>query len=109
MSTRTDLLKLLSENTGIYLSGQKIGEELKVSRNAIWKAMQQLREEGYNIESKPSTGYRLKSKTNMLTVDAVAGDLAFPCDLQIFDTVDSTNNVAKELPLKDKPMMVIAN
>ena len=40
MSTRTDLLKLLSENTGIYLSGQKIGEELKVSRNAIWKAMQ---------------------------------------------------------------------
>lgn len=109
MSTRTDLLKLLSENTGIYLSGQKIGEELKVSRNAIWKAMQQLREEGYNIESKPSTGYRLKSKTNMLTVDAVAGDLRFPCDLQIFDTVDSTNNVAKELPLKDKPMMVIAN
>ena len=68
-----------------------------------------MREEGYNIESKPSTGYRLKSKTNMLTVDAVAGDLAFPCDLQIFDTVDSTNNVAKELPLKDKPMMVIAN
>lgn len=109
MSTRTDLLKLLSENTGIYLSGQKIGEELEVSRNAIWKAMQQLRNEGYNIESKPSTGYRLKTKTNMLTVDAVTGDLRFPCDLQIFDTVDSTNNVAKEIPLKDKPVTVIAN
>ena len=55
MSTRTDLLKLLSENTGVYLSGQKIGEELQVSRNAVWKAMQQLKNEGYHIESKPST------------------------------------------------------
>lgn len=109
MSTRTDLLKLLSENTGTYLSGQKIGDELKVSRNAIWKAMQQLRNEGYHIESKPSTGYRLKSKSNMLTPDAITGDLRFPCDLRIYDTVDSTNNVAKELTICDKPILVISN
>lgn len=109
MSTRTELLKLLSENTGTYLSGQKIGHELKVSRNAIWKAMQQLRNEGYHIESKPSTGYRLRSKSNMLTPDAVTGDLRFPCDLRIYDTVDSTNNVAKELVIGDKPIMVISN
>lgn len=109
MSTRTDLLKLLSENTGIYLSGQKIGEELNVSRNAIWKAMQQLKNEGYNIESKPSVGYKLKSKSNMLTFDAVSGHLRFPCELQIFDTVDSTNNVAKEISVSDKPVMVLAN
>lgn len=109
MSTRTDLLKLLSENTGIYLSGQKIGEELQVSRNAIWKAMQQLRAEGYHIESKPSVGYRLKSKSNMLTEDAIKGDLRYPCQLKIFDTVDSTNNVAKELPVTDTPIMVLTN
>lgn len=42
MSTRTELLKLLMENTGVYLSGQKIGDALQVSRNAVWKAMQQL-------------------------------------------------------------------
>ncbi len=109
MSTRTDLLKLLSENTGAYLSGQKIGEELQVSRNAVWKAMQQLKSEGYHIESKPSTGYRLRSKSNMLTADAVSGYLRYPCDLQVFDAVDSTNNAAKEVSIGDKPVMVIAN
>ncbi len=109
MSTRTDLLRLLSENTGTYLSGQKIGEQLQVSRNAVWKAMQQLKNEGYHIESKPSTGYRLRSKSNMLTADAITGLLRYPCDLQVFDTVDSTNNVAKEVPIADKPVMIIAN
>ncbi|MGC2873402.1 biotin--[acetyl-CoA-carboxylase] ligase [Ihubacter sp. mB4P-1] len=109
MSTRTDLLKLLSENTGVYLSGQKIGEELQVSRNAVWKAMQQLKNEGYHIESKPSTGYRLRSKSNIITEDAIAGSLRFPCDIHILDTVSSTNNVAKEISLTDKPALIIAN
>lgn len=109
MSTKTELLKLLSENTGIFLSGQKIGETLQVSRNAIWKAMKQLRDEGYHIESKPSVGYRLKNKSNILTSASVTGDLRHPCDLRVFDTVDSTNNVAKEIPVGNKPVMVIAN
>lgn len=109
MSTRTELLKLLMENTGIYLSGQKIGDTLQVSRNAVWKAMQQLRSEGYHIESKPSIGYRLKTKSNILTEASVSGSLRFPCDLKVFDTVDSTNNIAKELPAGDLPVMIIAN
>lgn len=109
MSTRTELLKLLSENTGVYLSGQKIGETLQLSRNAVWKAMQQLREEGYHIESKPSIGYRLKTKSNILTEASVTGSLQYPCDLQVFDVVDSTNNVAKEVSIGSKPVMVIAN
>lgn len=109
MSTRTELLKLLMENTGVYLSGQKIGDTLQVSRNAVWKAMQQLRSEGYHIESKPSIGYRLKTKSNILTEASVSGSLRFPCDLKVFDTVDSTNNIAKELPAGDLPVMIIAN
>lgn len=109
MSTRTELLKLLMEHTGVYLSGQKIGDTLQVSRNAVWKAMQQLRSEGYHIESKPSIGYRLKTKSNILTEASVSGSLRYPCDLKVFDTVDSTNNMAKELPAGDLPVMIIAN
>lgn len=109
MSTRTELLKLLMENTGIYLSGQKIGDALQVSRNAVWKAMQQLRSEGYHIESKPSIGYRLKTKSNILTEASVSGSLRFPCELKVFDTVDSTNNIAKELSPDKLPVMIIAN
>lgn len=110
MSTRTDLLRLLSDHIGTYVSGQKIGEELQVSRNAIWKAMNQLRSEGYEIDSKPSVGYMLKSKENLLTFDAIAGDFRYPCDLKVFDEVDSTNNVAKnaEVDLL-KPLMVVSD
>lgn len=110
MSTRTELLALLSENIGTYVSGQKIGEELQVSRNAIWKAMNQLRSEGYEIESKPSVGYMLKSKENLLTFDAITGDLRYPCEVKVFDVIDSTNNVAKETEVDlFKPLMVVAD
>lgn len=109
MSTRTDLLKLLSDNIGTYVSGQKIGDELKVSRNAIWKAMNQLRSEGYEIESKPSVGYMLKSKENLLTYDSIAGDLRYPCQLEVFDVIDSTNNLAKEMEVGLKPLMIVAD
>ena len=109
MSTRTQLLKLLSENTGVFLSGQKIGEELKVSRNAVWKAMQQLREEGYHIESRARVGYRLKTKSNLLTEASVSGNLRYPCNLQVFDTVTSTNDIAKEIPAAHMPALIIAN
>lgn len=109
MSTKSNLLKLLMENQGRYLSGQKIGEELAVSRNAIWKAMNQLKEEGYQIESKASTGYRLKNKSNMLSDAGISGDLKFPCDLHVFDTIDSTNNFAKTLTIGNKPAFIVAN
>lgn len=109
MSTKTELLKLLGENPGVFLSGQKIGDTLNVSRNAVWKAIQQLRTEGYEIESKPSVGHRLKTRDNILTKTAVCESLRHPCDLHLFDTVDSTNNVAKTLPMGSSPLMVIAD
>lgn len=110
MSTRTKLLALLRENIGEYVSGQKIGEELQVSRNAIWKAMNQLRSEGYEIESKASVGYRLKTKENLLTFDSIAGDLRYPCDLRVFEEIDSTNNYAKDVEVGlFKPLMVVSD
>ncbi|MGF6376304.1 BirA family biotin operon repressor/biotin-[acetyl-CoA-carboxylase] ligase [Clostridiales Family XIII bacterium PM5-7] len=109
MSTKSDLLKLLQLHTGAFLSGQKIGEELHVSRNAIWKAIEQLKVEGYSIESKTRMGYRLKSNSNMLSTAGISGHLRVPCDLQIYDTVDSTNNVAKTLVPRSKPTVILAN
>ena len=79
MSTRTALLKLLSDNKGSFVSGQQIGEQLNVSRNAIWKAVAQLKNDGYDIESKSSAGYCLKGGDNLLTLDAVMADVHVPC------------------------------
>lgn len=109
MSTKTELLKLLEENTGRYLSGQKIGDALHVSRNAVWKSIQQLRAEGYAIESKSGVGHRLKNRDNILTKTAICESLRYPCDLHIFDTVDSTNNIVKTISSGENPLLVIAD
>ena len=45
--------------SGEYCSGQQICNELGVSRTAVWKVMNQLKEEGYQIEAISNKGYRL--------------------------------------------------
>lgn len=50
-----DILKKSSD----YVSGEKLGEQLSVSRAAVWKEIQKLRKEGYEIEAVSNKGYRL--------------------------------------------------
>ena len=47
--TKEDVLKLLQG--GGYVSGQRMSEQLGLSRAAIWKAIDRLRAEGYTIDS----------------------------------------------------------
>lgn len=109
MSTRSELLQLLGENRHRYMSGQAIGDSLNVSRNAIWKAIEQLRVDGYDIESRPRVGYRLHGGDNMLTVDAVKGHLTRDCRLEVFDSIASTNSYAMGQTLEERPLLIIAN
>jgi len=109
MSTKNDLFKLLSEHQGDYVSGQYAGDTLNVSRNAIWKAVTQLRDEGYNIESSPKVGYRLAGSGNMLTEEAIWADLHRDCDLKVFSEIDSTNNYAMQAEIGSKPLLVVAD
>lgn len=60
-STRSRLIKLLSENKMSYISGQALSEQLGISRNAIWKHMKDLESDGYHIDAKRSQGYRIVS------------------------------------------------
>ena len=45
---KTKLLTLLREAEG-YISGQELCERFGVSRTAVWKAVNQLKEAGYEI------------------------------------------------------------
>ena len=47
---KTELLKILRESDG-YVSGQQLCERFHVSRTAVWKVIQQLKEEGYEVEA----------------------------------------------------------
>ena len=54
-----------------YVSGEKIGEELNLSRTSIWKAIQRLQQEGLMIDSIKNRGYKL-----------IQGDLILPDVIQ---------------------------
>ena len=55
---KTEILRML-KSTGDYLSGQQLCEMLGVSRTAVWKAVGELKEEGYVIEAVRNRGYPL--------------------------------------------------
>lgn len=94
---KDDVLSLLSSACAP-LSGQAMSQTLGVSRAAVWKAMEALRAEGYEIGSRPGLGYRLLSAPDLLS----PGELARPGQgvgnrVICLDVTDSTNNECKRL------------
>ena len=57
---KAEILRLLRETDG-YVSGQELCNQFGVSRTAVWKAINQLKEAGYEIEAVQNKGYRLVS------------------------------------------------
>lgn len=52
------IIQFLKESDG-YISGEEMSQRLKMSRAAIWKHMQELRADGYEIAAVPHLGYQL--------------------------------------------------
>ena len=67
---KTKILRQL-RTTNEYVSGQMLCDELGVSRTAVWKAINQLKEEGYVIESVPRKGYRILERPDCITAEEV--------------------------------------
>ncbi|MBR1565746.1 MAG: HTH domain-containing protein, partial [Oscillospiraceae bacterium] len=65
--TKDAVLELLWKNADSYLSGAELARQLGVSRTAVWKAIEQLREEGYAIDSVTNKGHRLSSASDVLS------------------------------------------
>ena len=63
---RAETLRLLRES-GKNVSGQELCEHFGISRTAVWKMMNQLKEEGYEIEAVQNKGYRLLNEPDLVT------------------------------------------
>ena len=61
---RAETLRLLRES-GENVSGQDLCEHFGISRTAVWKIMNQLKEEGYEIEAVQNKGYRLQNEPDL--------------------------------------------
>lgn len=97
---RAKILQLLRVCDG-YLSGEDISRQLHVSRTAIWKHMQALKQEGYDIESHSRLGYRLRHAPDLLLPEEIRSRLTTAKLGQgliyYFPELESTNNEAKKL------------
>lgn len=102
---KEEILRLLRSTDG-YISGQELCNRFGVSRTAVWKAINQLKEAGYEIEAQQNKGYRLMAAPDLMTeaeikslmhTDWVAKEMLY------FDTIDSTNTKAQELAEKGYP------
>ena len=99
MSVSDQILDLL-EGADAPLSGEEMAAKLGVTRNTVWKAVNRLKEAGYEIEAATNRGYRLVSERNALTPQGVRRLLAGPaerCAIQVQESVTSTNTVLKGL------------
>ena len=96
---KTEILRML-KSTEDYLSGQQLCGMLGVSRTAVWKAVGELREEGYVIEAVRNRGYRLVEGADVITQAELASMLHtqwIGTRLEYFDETDSTNIRARKL------------
>jgi BirA family biotin operon repressor/biotin-[acetyl-CoA-carboxylase] ligase len=72
---RHKVLSILLAHQGEYLSGQALSKHVGVSRTAIWKYIEELRQEGYEIEAKPRKGYRLKHRPDRVAAEEILQEL----------------------------------
>ena len=102
---KAEILKMLRETDG-YVSGQELCNKFGVSRTAVWKAINQLKENGYEIEAVQNKGYHLLSAPDIMDkteLESIHATEWAGCEIYYFDSIDSTNTKAKELAEEEHP------
>lgn len=98
MPLKSDVLSVLLNNRNKDISGQDLADQFGVSRNAVWKAINSLKHQGYEIISSTNKGYRLSPDCDILSSDEIKAYLDDKSlEIYTYDTLDSTNNEAKRL------------
>lgn len=104
LTKKDEILKrfLQAENTPI--SGQKLAEELGISRTAIWKHLQSLQEEGYQFEILKKKGYLLVGTPDQVDPARITSFLntkRFGRNIHYVKQCTSTQKIAHELVAED--------
>lgn len=111
---KKEILIRLKENPLEYVSGEYLSTVLGVSRTAIWKVINELKEEGYVIESSSKKGYRLSADSDVLNSFEINEGLKTKVlgrNIVYLDQIDSTNNYAKKIAFEgcEEGTLVVAD
>ncbi len=100
LSNEEMILSFLAEGGDEFVSGAALSDKLGLSRTAVWKHVERLRELGYRIEALPARGYRLLEVPDRLTALELLPLLStreLGRTVHHFESTESTNRVAFEL------------
>lgn len=96
---RNKILEELYNNREKHISGEMLSGKLGVSRTAIWKHINVLKEKGYHIETIPRKGYMLLEMEDKLLpkeIEVLLSGNTIGRQIIYFDSIDSTNSYAKK-------------
>jgi BirA family biotin operon repressor/biotin-[acetyl-CoA-carboxylase] ligase len=102
---RSRIIHFLKNKTG-FSSGEELSKELHVSRAMVWKCVEELRADGYEIDAVSRKGYSLKAVPDKLLPEEVQFNLGtrkFGCYIHHFDSIGSTMDEAFRLGMEGAP------
>ena len=95
---KDQILSRLEAKQGQYVSGAELAQELGISRTAVWKHIQVLKQEGYRIAAVRNQGYRLEIRDPGGSIEPdTTGELKFGQQRLVLEEASSTNSVAWEM------------
>lgn len=97
MKLKEKIIAALERGRGSFISGKTLSEQFGVSRSAIWKSIDTLKQSGYVIDSVKNRGYRLDDSCDILSVGGISNYLNFEPDIDVRENVGSTNAELKTL------------
>ena len=96
-STHLEILRLLRDGEGGFVSGPLLADKVGISRPGVWKHINKLKQMGYEIESRSRVGYRLVAVPDSLAPGEIVPDLTtrwLGHSYHYLDTIGSTNDYA---------------
>lgn len=111
--SRYRLFEFLAESEGEYVQGSVLTKKLGFSRQALFKHICSLREEGFDIGSLPQKGYMLKNirETDAISetiLDFLLRDIPLFSKSIYFPSITSTQHAIKRLAQQDAPEGIVA-
>lgn len=91
-SAKQIILNQFKEKPNQYISGELLSKKLNISRSAVWKNIEQLRQTGYEIDACRNKGYLLVGKPDLLDIELLRKK-----GIYYVENVDSTNLAARRL------------
>ncbi len=106
---KNKILFHLSTHKNRFVSGETLGKEMHISRAAIAKHIKKLRSEGYTILSSTNKGYCLVDQVDILNAENIQDKIPPFYQVELYEEVESTNEVLKRKEKKMDGNVCIAN